>query len=161
VNISALNFTEENFVGRVRAILDDAGLPPQRLGLEVTESVMVADAATAAGILRRLKALGLSVALDDFGAGCSSLSCLQSLPFDRLKIDRSFVSRLKRGGKPQAIVRAIVELGRGLGLSVIAEGVETRGQLAILREIGCSQFQGFLIGRPSPLAECTGQTRAA
>jgi EAL domain-containing protein (putative c-di-GMP-specific phosphodiesterase class I) len=159
VNISTLQFSDENFVERVRDILRDTGLPPQRLELEVTESVLVADSEAAAGVLRRLKAMGLSVALDDFGAGYSSLSYLQSLPFDRLKIDRCFVSRLKRVGKSQAIIRAIVELGRGLGLSVIAEGVETRTQLAVLREIGCSQFQGFLIGRPQPLQDIVETTR--
>jgi EAL domain-containing protein (putative c-di-GMP-specific phosphodiesterase class I) len=112
-------------------------------------------------LLPRARELGAGVALDDFGSGYSSLSYLQGLPFDRLKIDRSFVAGLKRGGKAQAIARAIVELGRGLGLPVLAEGVETRSQLAILREMGCTQFQGFLIGRPQPIANWAVDTHAA
>jgi EAL domain-containing protein (putative c-di-GMP-specific phosphodiesterase class I) len=161
VNISARQFAEADFVTRVRDILRATGLPGRRLELEVTENVLVGDVAVAASVLRRLRALGVSVALDDFGSGYSSLSYLQGLPFDRLKIDRSFVNGLKRGRKAQAIARAIVELGRGLGLPVLAEGVETRSQLAILREMGCTQFQGYLIGRPSPIADWALETHAA
>ncbi len=153
VNISALHFGEDDFVDTVRAVLRETGMPPHRLELEVTESVLVEDSDAASAILRKLKGLGVTLALDDFGAGYSSLAYLQNLPFDRLKIDRSFIFSLKRVGKSRAIVRAIVELGRGLGLQVIAEGVETRAQLAILRETGCTQFQGYLLGRPAPLEE--------
>jgi EAL domain-containing protein (putative c-di-GMP-specific phosphodiesterase class I) len=153
-NISAETLADEAFVPRLRALLDECGLPPRRLELEVIEDALVANPSAAGASLRRLKSLGVGLALDDFGAGRSCLAELQDLPFDRLKIDRSFVARLKRRGRTEGILRALIALGRALEFSVLATGVETRAQLALLRELRCGQFQGPLIGPPRPLAEC-------
>jgi PAS domain S-box-containing protein len=122
-----------------------------RLELEITESALFQDYQRALDNLRRLKALGVRIAMDDFGTGYSSLSTLQSFPFDKIKIDKSFVEQIHRDGRATAIVRAVLGLGRSLGIPVVAEGVETDAQLAFLRTEGCDELQGFAIGRPTPL----------
>jgi EAL domain-containing protein (putative c-di-GMP-specific phosphodiesterase class I) len=126
-------------------------LAPDRLELEITEGTLIDDFSRAVSILRRLKSLGVRIALDDFGTGYSSMSYLQSFPFDKIKIDRSFISNLERNAQSKAIVRAIVGLARGLELPVTAEGVETRAQFELLERAGCDLVQGYLIGRPAPI----------
>jgi EAL domain-containing protein (putative c-di-GMP-specific phosphodiesterase class I) len=128
--------------------LDHTGLPPDRLVLEITESVLVENHHIASRALHALKELGVRVHLDDFGTGFSSLSYLQQLPIDCIKIDRSFVSGIATKGKDLEIVRAIIGLGHGLGKSVVAEGIETDGQLQRLRGLDCDFGQGFLFSPP-------------
>ncbi len=152
VNLSPAQFRQDDLPEIVHAILLETGLSPERLELEITEGVLVDDVSRATSILRRLKSLGVGIAIDDFGTGYSSLSYLQSFPFDRIKIDQSFVSKLQRSAQSDAIVRAIINLGHGLGLSVIAEGVETQAQLAFLEAEGCDEIQGYFIGRPAPIS---------
>ncbi len=152
VNLSPAQFRQDDLPEVVHAVLLETGLAPERLELEITEGVLVDDVSRATSILRRLKSLGVGIAIDDFGTGYSSLSYLQSFPFDRLKIDQSFVSKLQRSARSDAIVRAIVSLGHGLGLSVIAEGVETQAQLAFLAAEDCDEVQGYFIGRPAPIS---------
>jgi EAL domain-containing protein (putative c-di-GMP-specific phosphodiesterase class I) len=132
----------------VHAVLLETGLPPSRLELEITESVLIDDFSRGQAILRRLKTLGVKIAMDDFGTGYSSLSYLQSFPFDKIKVDRSFVSDLETNNNNAAIVRAVVTLARSLNLPVLAEGVETEAQRLILSHEGCDQIQGYLIGKP-------------
>jgi EAL domain-containing protein (putative c-di-GMP-specific phosphodiesterase class I) len=140
----------------VEAALNDSGLAPERLELEVTETVLLATAEAALDQLRALRALGVGIAMDDFGTGHSSLTQLRVFPFDRLKIDRSFVKDLPRGGDAAAIVRAVAGLGRSLGMAVTAEGVETEEQLDGLCAEGCDAAQGYLFGRPVPLSMVPG-----
>ena len=152
VNLSALQFRHGDLPGLVHSVLLETGLAPGRLELEITESVLIDDLARAVTILRRLKLLGVHIAMDDFGTGYSSLSNLQAFAFDRIKIDRSFIASLLTSRQSATIVRAVIGLGRGLGLPVIAEGVETREQLAFLAAEACAEVQGFLIGKPLPIA---------
>ncbi|MBE7186500.1 MAG: EAL domain-containing protein, partial [Methylobacterium mesophilicum] len=151
VNLSPRQFQQADLPERVLAILSETGLSPTRLELEVTETVIINDMARALGILRRLKAFGISISMDDFGTGYSSLATLQAFPFDKIKIDRSFVSHVE--GSPQAavIVRAVLGLGRSLGMGVVAEGVETAEQMRFLVAEACDEIQGFLVGRPQPI----------
>src|SRR5205807_9000265 len=128
-----------------------SGIAPARLELEVTEGVLIENVARAASMLKALKRLGVRIALDDFGTGYSSLSYLQSFPLDRIKIDRSFIASLGRTDRSLAIVRAVIGLAHGLGLPVLAEGVETDDQLETLIREGCDEMQGYLIGRPRPI----------
>lgn len=148
VNLSAVQFRLPDLVARVEAALAATGLSPGRLELEVTETAMIGEMEAAICVLQQLRVLGITVALDDFGTGYSSLSFLRTLPFDRIKIDRSFVQDL--GKKPEAtiIVHAIAGMCASLGASVTAEGVETNEQMEALRAVGCSEVQGYLIGRP-------------
>src|SRR5205807_9305520 len=125
-----------------------SGIAPARLELEVTEGVLIENVARAASMLKALKRLGVRIALDDFGTGYSSLSYLQSFPLDRIKIDRSFIACLGLPDRSLAIVRAVIGLAHGLGLPVLAEGVETNEQLRTLIREGCDEMQGYLIGRP-------------
>ena len=148
VNISPVEFHDRDLPDRILAALYDSGLRPSQLEIELTETVLVSDAGTALGILRRLRALGIRVALDDFGTGYSSLSYLSSFPFDRVKIDRSFVSKLGTRSDSQVIVRAIHDIARGLNMAITAEGVENAEQERLLRLIGCHELQGYLYSRP-------------
>ena len=132
-------------------MLDDTGLGAAQLELELTEGVLIENAADARSVLEALKSLGLRIALDDFGTGYSSLSYLESFPLDRIKIDRSFVAGIGRTERSLAIVRAVIGLAHGLNLPVLAEGVETEEQLAALVREGCDEMQGYLIGRPRPI----------
>ena len=156
VNISAVQFANRDFVRLVRAVLDETKLDPTRLELEVTETAMMQDRTRAAAILDELASMGISVAVDDFGTGYSNLSYLIDFSFQKLKIDRSFVSRIDHdnGG---AVVSTIVGLSRALGVRTIAEGVETETQALLLRAAGCDVFQGYLYGKPGPLVVRDGE----
>lgn len=151
VNLSPVQFRQGDLPDLVHSVLLETGLDPKRLELEVTESVLFDDFSRASSILRRLKSPGVKIALDDFGTGYSSLSYLQSFPFDKIKIDKSFVWMIQKNPQSAAIIRAIVGLGRGLSMHIIAEGVETLEQLTFLSEEGCNALQGYLIGRPHPI----------
>jgi diguanylate cyclase (GGDEF)-like protein/PAS domain S-box-containing protein len=153
VNLSPVQFRDGDLPTLVHTILLETGLAPHRLELEVTEGVLINDFTRAVAILRRLKMLGVSIAMDDFGTGYSSLSYLQSFPFDKIKIDRTFISNLTENHYSATIVRAVIGLGRGLGLPVMAEGVESAEQLAFLAREQCDEVQGFLLGRPAPIDE--------
>ncbi len=144
VNVSALQFQQAGFIDRVAAVLRDHALPGALLELELTESILVHDANHALARLSQLSQLGVRLAIDDFGTGYSSLAYLKRFPIDRLKIDRSFVKGLPGDDSDGAIVRAIVQLAQAMAMTVIAEGVETEPQRALLLALGCDEFQGFL-----------------
>jgi diguanylate cyclase (GGDEF)-like protein len=153
VNLSPIQFRHGNLASLVHQILLDTGLAPQRLELEITESVLINDLPRAVSMLRQLKSLGVRIAMDDFGTGYSSLSYLQSFPFDKIKIDQTFIANLKRSPQSATIVRAVIGLARGLDVPVVAEGVETQDQRAFLTDERCDHIQGYLIGRPRPIAD--------
>jgi diguanylate cyclase (GGDEF)-like protein len=151
VNLSPVQFRHGDLPALVHSILLETGLQASRLELEITESVLIDDFSRTVSVLRRLKALGVRIAMDDFGTGYSSLSYLQAFPFDKIKIDRAFISNLKENSQAATIVRAVIGLARGLDLPVIAEGVETKEQLEFLTGESCDQVQGYLVGRPQPI----------
>ncbi|MBV9559993.1 MAG: EAL domain-containing protein, partial [Bradyrhizobium sp.] len=153
VNLSPAQFMHGDLVGLVHSILLETGLSPGRLELEITEGVLIEDFDRGLALLRRLKALGVRISMDDFGSGYSSLSYLQAFPFDKIKVDRTFVMNLGRNPQSAAIVRAVIDLGHGLEMSIVAEGVETIEQLAFLAEEGCDSVQGYLLGKPLPIAQ--------
>jgi EAL domain-containing protein (putative c-di-GMP-specific phosphodiesterase class I) len=132
-------------------ILLESGLPASRLEIEITETALVRDFNRALTALRQIKALGIRIAMDDFGTGYSSLSNLRAFPFDKIKIDGSFIKSVNSNGQAATIVRAVLGLGRGLGLPVLAEGVETDAELQFLREELCDEVQGYLLGRPAAI----------
>jgi diguanylate cyclase (GGDEF)-like protein/PAS domain S-box-containing protein len=151
VNLSPLQLSNVQLVDKVREILLETGLPPHRLELEVTESAIIGDKQRALHILRQIRAMGITVAIDDFGTGYSSLETLRSFPFDRIKLDRSFVADLATNKQSKAFVRAILALGKSLDIPVLAEGIETEAQMTVLTREGCDQFQGYYFGRPDVL----------
>jgi len=151
VNISPAQFMHGDLVGLVHSILLETGLAPGRLELEITEGVLIEDFDRGLSLLRRLKALGVRIAMDDFGSGYSSLTYLQSFPFDKIKIDRAFVMNLGQNTQSATIIRAMIGLCHGLDISIVAEGVETQEQLGFLAEEGCDQVQGYFLGRPAPI----------
>jgi diguanylate cyclase (GGDEF)-like protein/PAS domain S-box-containing protein len=151
VNVSAIQFRRSALERTVQTVLEETGLAPGRLELELTEGVLIENVGRAKQTLKELKAIGVRLALDDFGMGYSSLSYLQSFPLDRIKIDRTFISDLGRTERSLAIVRAVIGLAHGLGVPVLAEGVETSAQLAAVINEGCDEVQGYLIGRPQPI----------
>ena len=153
VNVSPLQFRRADFVDVVERILAETDFDPSRLELEVTESTLLGNVETAELAMFRLKALGVRLALDDFGTGYSSLLYLRRFPFDKLKIDSSFVRSIERAADAAAIVHAVVSLGRGLGMKVTAEGVETAEQHLFLRAAGVHSMQGYRFGRPCPAAD--------
>src|SRR5665213_3191465 len=153
VNLSPAQFMHGDVVGLVHSILLETGLAPGRLELEITEGVLIEDFDRGLALLRRLKALGVRVSMDDFGSGYSSLSYLQAFPFDKIKIDRTFVINLGRNPQSASIVRAVIGLGHGLEMSIVAEGVETQEQLAFLADEGCDAVQGYFIGKPAPIGQ--------
>jgi diguanylate cyclase (GGDEF)-like protein/PAS domain S-box-containing protein len=153
VNLSPIQFRHGDLAGLVHSVLLETGLAPTRLELEITEGVLIEDFGRGVAILRRLKTLGVRIAMDDFGTGYSSLSYLQSFPFDKIKIDRSFISKVKNNPQSAAIVRAVIGLAHGLDLPVLAEGVETTDQLDFLATESCDEVQGYLLGRPHPISE--------
>jgi diguanylate cyclase (GGDEF)-like protein/PAS domain S-box-containing protein len=153
VNLSPAQFMHGDLVGLVHSILLETGLSPDRLELEITEGVLIEDFDRGLALLRRLKALGVRISMDDFGSGYSSLSYLQAFPFDKIKIDRAFVMNLGRNPQSAAIVRAVIGLGHGLEMSIVAEGVETLEQLGFLADEGCDSVQGYLLGKPLPIAQ--------
>jgi len=153
VNLSPVQFMHGDVVSLVHSILLETGLSPGRLELEITEGVLIEDFDRGLALLRRLKGLGVRISMDDFGSGYSSLSYLQAFPFDKIKIDRAFVMNLGRNPQSASIVRAVIGLGHGLEMSIVAEGVETQEQLSFLAEEGCDAVQGFFIGKPAPIGE--------
>ncbi|SFF17122.1 EAL domain-containing protein [Methylobacterium sp. 13MFTsu3.1M2] len=161
VNLSPRQFQQADLPERVLSILTETGLAPTRLELEITETLIINDMARALGILRRLKAFGVSIAMDDFGTGYSSLATLQAFPFDKIKIDRSFVGHVEVSPQAAVIVRAVLGLGRSLGMSVVAEGVETEAQMRFLAAEACDEVQGYLISSPQPIERFAAQIDAS
>jgi len=153
VNLSPVQFRHADLAKQILTILAETGLAPNRLELEITEGVLIEETERTLATLGQLKAAGVSVSLDDFGTGYSSLSYLQRFAFDKIKIDRSFIWEMERNADSMAIVRSVIALGRSLRITVIAEGVETAAQLALLQDENCDQVQGFLLGRPMPAGE--------
>jgi diguanylate cyclase (GGDEF)-like protein/PAS domain S-box-containing protein len=153
VNLSPLQFRSGNLLSVVTDALKHSGLPPRRLELEITETLLLEKSAQVLATLHALRALGVRISMDDFGTGYSSLSYLRSFPFDKIKIDQSFVRDLGANREAQAIIRSIVSLGKGLGVTITAEGVETEAELSCLRAEGCHEGQGFLFSKARPNAE--------
>lgn len=153
VNICAPLFSEADFCAVVHQALVSTGLPANRLELEITESVAMNTSPQILQTTDNLHQLGLQLAMDDFGVGFSSLSRLKKLRFDKIKIDRSFISNISESRSDQVIVQAILGMAKGLSMHTVAEGVETEEQLLFLREAGCSQGQGFWFARPMPLPD--------
>ena len=151
INVAKPQFLAGNLDQVLRGALFAAGLPAERLVIELTESMLMDDAGGAIALMQSLKAMGLTLSIDDFGTGYSSLSYLARFPLDELKIDRSFVMGLPGSPADLAIVRSVVDLGHNLGMSVIAEGIETTAQRACLKDLGCDHFQGYLFSRPVPM----------
>jgi diguanylate cyclase (GGDEF)-like protein len=151
VNVSARQFRQPDFVTEVRKAIDEAGIPPNRLKLELTESLVIDDIEDTITKMGALKALGVGFSMDDFGTGYSSLSYLTRLPLDQLKIDQSFVRKLPNSPNDAVVVQSIITLAKSLGITVIAEGVETEAQRLFLEQHGCPLFQGYLFSRPVPL----------
>ncbi len=151
VNLSPVQLGNACLPEKVREILVKTGLSPDRLELEVTETAIIADKQRALHVLRQIKAMGVTIAIDDFGTGYSSLETLRSFPFDKIKLDRSFVIDLDTDHQARAFVRAMLALGKSLNVPVLAEGVETESQMKVLAAEGCDQFQGYLLGRPDRL----------
>jgi EAL domain-containing protein (putative c-di-GMP-specific phosphodiesterase class I) len=158
VNVSAAQLYNSSLVQELRQILLETGLPPRRLEIEITETALVRDFNRALATLRQIKALGVAIAMDDFGTGYSSLSNLRAFPFDRIKIDGSFIKSVNSNEQAATIVRAVLGLGRGLGLPVIAEGVETGAELKFLQDELCTEVQGYLLGRPAAIGSFRGLT---
>ncbi len=153
VNLSAVQFRHADLVGAVSSALAGSGLAPDRLELEITESVLLEEPQESLLTLRQLKGLGVRITIDDFGTGHSCLGHLRAFPFDKIKIDRSFVRDLDQNRDAEAIIKAVVALGSGLGIETCAEGVERQGQLARLTSDGCDEVQGYLFCRPMPVGE--------
>src|ERR1700754_3757301 len=153
VNLSPAQFMHGDVVSLVHSILLETGLAPDRLELQITEGGLMQDLDRGLALLRRLKALGVRISMDDFGSGYSSLSYLQAFPFDKIKVDRAFVVNLGRNPQSAAIISAVIDLGHGLGMSLVAEGVETLEQLAFLADEGCDAVQGYLLGKPLPIGQ--------
>ena len=153
VNVSAVQLHSANFPQLVHEILLHTGMPAHRLEIEITETALVRDFNRALATLRQLKTLGIRIAMDDFGTGYSSLSNLRAFPFDKIKIDGSFIKSVEANEQAATIVRAVLGLGRGLGLPVLAEGVETASELSFLSNEMCDEVQGFLLGRPSDISQ--------
>jgi diguanylate cyclase (GGDEF)-like protein/PAS domain S-box-containing protein len=160
VNLSPLQFRVGNLLSLVMDALKQSGLPPRRLELEITETLLLEKSSQVLATLHALRALGVRISMDDFGTGYSSLSYLRSFPFDKIKIDQSFVRDLAANPDAQAIVRSIISLGKGLGVTITAEGVETEAELNCLRNEGCQQGQGFLFSRARPNAEIVSLLQA-
>ncbi|SMH49386.1 ammonium transporter [Mesorhizobium australicum] len=152
VNVSPVQFRQRNFVEAVGAAIADTGIDPTMLELEITEGVLIDDDRRAHRLLSELKRLGVTIALDDFGTGYSSLGYLGRFPVDTIKIDRSFIRDMAKSDTAMTIVRTIAGLGNGLGMTIVAEGVETMDEARLLANIGCSEFQGYLLGRPVPVS---------
>ncbi len=157
VNVSPLQFRHGDFVANLAGLLQRTGADPRRIELEITESVLIDDDKRAVHILGELKRMGFTIALDDFGTGYSSLSYLSRYPFDTLKIDRSFVANLGLAENARMIVRTIIDLGTGLGMKVVAEGVETPEEALFLAHAGCHELQGYLLGRPAKMSDILRQ----
>ena len=155
VNISPKQFLAPGLANTIMQALSTTGLSPKRLELEITESVFIANVEKTLGTLHSLRDVGVRIALDDFGTGYSSLSYLRSFPFDKVKIDRSFVQDLAGEGNAHAVIRAITTLAEALGMDTLAEGVELPEQMEILRREGCQYIQGYLLSEPLPMTGVT------
>lgn len=153
VNLSPRQFRQQHLVQTFSRVLNETGVDPGWLGLEITEGVIMENPEASIGVLREMKAMGIELSLDDFGTGYSSLSYLKRFPIDKLKIDRSFVSDITTDADDEAMVAAIIVMAHQLGMRVVAEGVETEAQLAFLREQGCDEYQGYYFSRPLPAGE--------
>ena len=161
VNLSPVQFSRDNLAETIHAILLESGLSPRRLEVEVTESTIMSDQTRGLHILRKLKAMGISVAMDDFGTGYSSLATLHAFPFDKIKLDQSFVKRLPDDAAAAAIVRTVLALGESLHIPVLAEGIETEPQWQFLAREGCAKGQGYLFAKPQSLAQLPAAIDAA
>jgi EAL domain-containing protein (putative c-di-GMP-specific phosphodiesterase class I) len=150
VNLSSKQFSQPDLIEQITRALRDTGLDPSGLRLEITESVVMENLESAAEMLRQLRELGVEASTDDFGTGYSSLSYLHRFPISTLKIDRLFVSGMSNQSENVEIIRSIIMLARNLGMTVVAEGVETEEQIAQLRELGCKHAQGYFFSRPVP-----------
>ena len=150
-NVSAVHLRSDQFSHMLHEILLQTGLSPQRLELEITETALIRNFDRALSTLRQVKSLGVRIAMDDFGTGYSSLANLRAFLFDKIKIDASFIKSVDRNGEAAAIVRAILGLGKGLGLPVLAEGIETAGELEFLASESCGEGQGYYFGHPAPI----------
>jgi diguanylate cyclase (GGDEF)-like protein len=150
VNLSPVQLNDPKLPGLVRKVLEQTGLAPHRLELELTESSIIENRERTLTILSQIKELGVTIALDDFGTGYSSLETLRTFPFNKIKLDRSFMNQIEDSPQARAIIRAVLAIGKSMDVPVLAEGVETRSQLDILREEGCDAMQGYLLGRPAP-----------
>jgi EAL domain-containing protein (putative c-di-GMP-specific phosphodiesterase class I) len=155
VNLSPVQFKHRDLVNTVTQVLQETGLEPRLLELEITESVLLYDTKAALEILNTLKKIGVRIAMDDFGTGYSSLAYLNSFPFDKIKIDKSFIADLNRTSKSNAIVKSVISLGRSLDIVITAEGVESGEQLKFLTDEGCKQIQGFYFGKAMSADELT------
>ncbi len=155
VNVSCLQFTQPNFATLVASILEETGLAAHTLELEITESLLMKNEVWTTELLIELRKLGVSVAIDDFGIGYSSLGRLNDFPVNRLKIDRSFVQGVDHAGRHATLVAAILSMAKALGLDVVAEGVEDFNQLLHLQDQHCNEVQGYLLSRPLPVAQAT------
>ena len=153
VNLSPAQFRSPGLLQAIVGALAASGLAPDRLELEITETILLQDSEATLAMLYRLRELGVRIAMDDFGTGYSSLSYLQSFPFDKIKIDRSFVRDIAESTGSLNIVRAVAALAKGLGMTATAEGVETQEQLDTIKSEGCTEMQGFLFSRPLPADE--------
>jgi diguanylate cyclase (GGDEF)-like protein/PAS domain S-box-containing protein len=153
VNLSPVQFRNRGLVTTVTQALAAAGLSPTRLEIEITEAALLQKDEMTVAMLHQLRALGVRISMDDFGTGYSSLSYLRSFPFDKIKIDRSFIADIERNGDSEAIIRAIAELGASLGIATTAEGIETKEQLELVRRAGCTEVQGYLLSKPRAAAE--------
>jgi EAL domain-containing protein (putative c-di-GMP-specific phosphodiesterase class I) len=156
VNVSPIQFRSETLALKVAAAIAATGLSPGRLELEITEAVLIHDDEVALAILHQLRALGVRIALDDFGTGYSSLSYLQRFPFDKIKIDRCFVTDIEQPNGSASIVQAVVNIATARAMTTTAEGVETQQQRDMLRGLGCTEMQGFLFSKPLPAVEIRG-----
>ena len=148
VNLSAVQLDHPHIVNTVSQVLLDTGLHPTALELEITESVVVRESLRAADVLRQLRALGVGIAIDDFGVGYSSFSYLRELPVDRFKLDRSFLTNVPKSNGDSRLVSALIAMGHSLEVGIVAEGVETAEQALFLRDHGCDEAQGYHLGRP-------------
>jgi EAL domain-containing protein (putative c-di-GMP-specific phosphodiesterase class I) len=153
VNVSPVQLKCQTLALRIASALASSGLKPSRLELEITEAVLIRDDEAALAILHQLRAIGVRIALDDFGTGFSSLSYLKRFPFDKIKIDRCFVSDISEADGSSSIVQAVVNIASALNMTTTAEGVETETQRDLLRKLGCTEMQGYLFSAPKPAAE--------
>ena len=160
VNLSAIQFQQEDLAGSIEKVLSESGVDPERLELELTESVVMQDARKADDMLSRLSRVGIKLAIDDFGTGYSSLSYLKRFAVDRLKIDQSFVRDMTHNYDDAEIAHAIINLGHTLGLEIVSEGVETNEQLELLKQQGCDIIQGYYISKPMPASDIPDFLRA-
>jgi diguanylate cyclase (GGDEF)-like protein len=153
VNLSPVQLGQSDLPRRIHQILFETGLPASRLELEITESAIINDKTSALHMLRQIKALGVTISLDDFGTGYSSFETLRAYPFDKIKLDRLFMTEVESNPQSLAVMRAVLALGKSLGVPILAEGVENKSQLDILQSEGCDEAQGYLLGRPRPYHE--------